>query len=108
MDLVIPGEKMHEVSISPYGHRGLVIDVTFAEPAATHSQRGSAIIDGIVAAASGIFVLQRPYFQTYYSRRRKLWASRTKRRDLAGEDGNQCGRGRGRRREIVGTGAHGA
>lgn len=54
IDLLVPAGELQKVSMSHYCYRGLLIDVTQAEPKrATHPQPGSASIERIVAAYSG-------------------------------------------------------
>lgn len=50
MDLAVPAGGLEEATMSPYRHKGLLIDVAYvAQSAATYLQRGRATNDGIAA-----------------------------------------------------------
>lgn len=47
IDLVVPAGELEGAIMSAYGHKGLLIDVTYARPqVAIHLQRGSATNNG--------------------------------------------------------------
>ena len=53
MDIVVPAGELRDAPINAYRDKGLLIDVTYADPqSAGHLQRGSANIDGSAAATS--------------------------------------------------------
>ena len=53
MDLTVPAGELRDASMAAYRHKGLLIDVTYAEPqAAVHLRNGSATINGSAAATS--------------------------------------------------------